>query len=257
MPTYLQAGKDLVICGLRCGLEICRTGPYPKTAAMFTEVERKVVDPLRPRWLGRASVLLIADLFQPVDYLAVLLFLNGDVHHRRGRRGPMPMLLAGRKPDYIAGPNFFDWTGPALGASAASRDDENLAERMRVPGSSRARLEGDAGALHECRVGSMKKRIDSHRASEPLRWSLRGRLRANSFDFHFARYPALQPRGPFGYATTLAISSPHDRSRCLVNHLHLFFIHPATVHSDFRHSAVNLAELCRRQLHIDCCYVLV
>ena len=32
---------------------------------------------------------------------------------------------------------------------------------------------------------------------------------------------------------------PDHRSRCLVNHLHLFFIHPATVHFDFRDSGLS------------------
>jgi hypothetical protein len=156
MPTYLQAGKDLVICGLRCGLEICRTGPYPKTAAMFTEVERKVVDPLRPRWLGRASVLLIADLFQPVDYLAVLLFLNGDVRHGRGWRGAVPMFLARREPDHVTRVDFLNRSAPALCPAATGRDDERLAERVRVPRSPRAWLESYAGALNECRIRRLK-----------------------------------------------------------------------------------------------------
>jgi len=40
-------------------------------------------------------------------------------------------------------------------------------------------------------------------------------------------------------------------SRCLVNHPHLFFIHPATVHFDFRASGVDLTNIRRRQLNID------
>src|SRR5258708_21878822 len=48
-------------------------------------------------------VLLIADLFHPGDNLTVELFLNGDVGHGRGRRSPMPVLLARREPDHIAG----------------------------------------------------------------------------------------------------------------------------------------------------------
>ena len=182
MPTYLQAGKDLVICGLRCGLEICRTGPYPKTAAMFTEVERKVVDPLRPRWLGRASVLLIADLFQPVDYLAVLLFLNGDVRHARGRRGSMPVFLAGREPDHITRPNFLDRAAPALCQTAASGDDKSLAERVRVPCRSRARLERYAGALNKCRIRRLKKWINPNRSCEPFGRTFGGGLRPNSLN---------------------------------------------------------------------------
>ena len=38
-------------------------------------------------------VLLITDLFHPVDDLAVELFLNGDMGHSRGCSGTMPMLF--------------------------------------------------------------------------------------------------------------------------------------------------------------------
>ena len=116
----------------------------------------------------RPSVLFVADLFHPVDNLAVELFLNGDVRHGRGRRGSMPVLLAGREPDHITGPDLLDRAAPALRPAAASRDDERLTERMRMPCRPRARLEGYAGALNECRIGRLKKWIDPYRASEPL-----------------------------------------------------------------------------------------
>jgi hypothetical protein len=50
--------------------------------------------------------LFVADLFQPVDGLAVELFLNGDVGHGRGGRGAMPVLLARRDPDHVARPDL-------------------------------------------------------------------------------------------------------------------------------------------------------
>ena len=43
----------------------------------------------------------------------------------------------------------------------------------------------------------------------------------------------------------------------MVNELHLFFIHPATMHLDFRESRVDLLKIFRRQLNIDCCSILV
>ena len=52
---------------------------------------------------GSNPILVVGDLLHPVDDLAVERFGNGDVAHRRGRRRPMPMLLAGREPDDIAG----------------------------------------------------------------------------------------------------------------------------------------------------------
>ena len=134
------------------------------------------------RFLRHAPILLFTDLFQPVDHLAVLLFLNGDVRHSCGCRGAMPVLLAGRKPNHIARPNLFDWTSPVLRPTAAGRDDERLTERMGVPRSPCAGLEGYTRALNERRIGRLKKRIDSHRASEPLGRAFRGRLRPNSFD---------------------------------------------------------------------------
>jgi hypothetical protein len=72
-----------------------------------------------------------------------------------------------------------------LNPTAASRDDESLTERMRVPCSPRAGLESYAGTLNKCGIRCLKKRIDPYGASEPVGWPLRGRLRANSFDFHF------------------------------------------------------------------------
>src|SRR6266446_5944126 len=41
---------------------------------------------------------------------------------------------------------------------------------------------------------------------------------------------------------------PNDRSRSLVNHLHSFVLHPATVHLDFRDSSVDLTKIRRRSL---------
>jgi len=101
-------------------------------------------------------VLLVTDLFHPVDNLAVELFLNGDVRHGRGWRGPMPVLLAGREPDHITGPDLFDRSAFVLDPSAASRNDESLTEWMRMPCSPRTRLESYAGTLNECRIGCLK-----------------------------------------------------------------------------------------------------
>src|SRR5208282_5661981 len=71
-------------------------------------------------------VLFVGDLFHPVDHLTVELFLDGDVRHGCGRRSPMPVLLAGREPDHITRPNFFDRASPALCPAAASGDDQSL-----------------------------------------------------------------------------------------------------------------------------------
>src|SRR5580692_1094654 len=111
-------------------------------------------------------------------------FLNGDMRHGRGRRSPVLVLLAGRKPDHVARPNFLDRAALALCPATPSGDDESLAERMGVPCSPRAGLKRSAGVLNPCRIGCLKKRIDPHGASEPLCRPPAGRLRANSFDLH-------------------------------------------------------------------------
>jgi hypothetical protein len=55
-----------------------------------------------------------ADLFHPVDGFSVELLLNGDVAHGRRRRCAVPVLLARRKPDDVARPDFFDRSAPRL-----------------------------------------------------------------------------------------------------------------------------------------------
>ena len=107
-------------------------------------------------------------MLHPVDHPAFLLFLNGDVRHGCGSRGPVPVLFDGREPNDSAGPDLLDGSTFSLHPAAAGRDYERLTERMRVPGSSRARLEGHAGTAHERRIRCLKQRIDSYRAGEPI-----------------------------------------------------------------------------------------
>src|SRR5690348_6663517 len=114
------------------------------------------------------EVLRVADVLHPVDDLAVERFLDGDVGHRRGRRGAVPMAVAGRTPDRVAGADLLDRAVLALRPAAAGGDDEDLAQRMRVPGRTRARLEGDAGAGGASRFGRGEQWIDAHRTGEPL-----------------------------------------------------------------------------------------
>lgn len=59
-------------------------------------------------------ILFITDLFQPLHHLAIKCFLNGDVGHRRRRRGPVPMLFTRLEPDDIPRSNLFDGTIPTL-----------------------------------------------------------------------------------------------------------------------------------------------
>jgi len=122
--------------------------------------------------LRSGEILLVGDRLQPVHGLAVELFLNGDVRHRRGRRGTVPVLLAGRYPDYVAWTDFLNWSALALNASAAGGDDKRLAQRMGVPGRARTRLEGDVRADDARRIGRVEQRVDADSAGEicePLR----------------------------------------------------------------------------------------
>ena len=98
-------------------------------------------------------------MLHPVDSFSVLLFLDGDV------------LLIGRKPDDIAWVDFFDRTAFSLSESAARGNNESLAERMSVPGRPRTGLEGYTCSGYKRGVGCAEKRIDPHRAREPIRWT--------------------------------------------------------------------------------------
>ncbi len=68
-------------------------------------------------------ILFVGDVFHPVDYFAVELFLQGDVGHGGGGGGAVPVLFAGGNPDDVAGADFFYGASPALHAAAARRYD--------------------------------------------------------------------------------------------------------------------------------------
>src|SRR3954470_2608234 len=90
-----------------------------------------------------ALVLLITDLLHPVHGLAVELFLNGDVRHRRGRGRAMPVLLVRWEPHHVSRPDLLDRAAVALGKAEAGCDDQRLPERMGVPRRARAGFERD------------------------------------------------------------------------------------------------------------------
>ena len=119
------------------------------------------------RW-GSAPVLVVADLLQPIDGLAALRFLDGDVRHGGGRRGAVPVLFAGREPDDVAGTDLLDRAAIALRPAAPRRDDQGLPQRMGMPGGTRARLERDAGADGAGRIGRLEQRVDAHGPGKPI-----------------------------------------------------------------------------------------
>src|SRR6267142_607612 len=134
----------------------------------------------------------ITDLFHPLDGLSVEPFRNCDVCHGRRCCRAVPMLLTRREPDHVAGSDLLYRPAPALGASAARRHDEGLAQRVRVPRRPSARLERDTGADRSCRIGGVEQRIDTHRAGEILRGTFGGGLRAASLDVHVASFTRTQ-----------------------------------------------------------------
>src|SRR5205807_3569521 len=123
-----------------------------------------LVAPSPRTWLR--LVLLVTDLLQPVDRLAVELLLNGDVRHGRGRRGAVPVLLARREPDHVPRPDLLDRASPTLHAPAASHHDQSLTQRVGVPCGARAGLERDTGTDRAGRSAGLEQGINAHGASE-------------------------------------------------------------------------------------------
>src|SRR6266581_2941864 len=136
------------------------------------------------RELPQVAVLLVGDFLHPVDHLSVEFLLDRDMGHRGGGRCAMPMLLAWRAPDHVAGSDDLDGAAPALHKTAAGCHDERLTQRMRVPIASRAWLERYVGAARARRFGRLEQLVNAYRAGEILGRSSRGGLRAVWFDVH-------------------------------------------------------------------------
>ena len=68
----------------------------------------------------------------------------------------VPVLLARRKPDHIARPDFLDRSTLALRPTAAVGDDQRLAEWMRVPGSKVTLAPAPRAGASAWKSGSMR-----------------------------------------------------------------------------------------------------
>src|SRR5215475_4666889 len=79
----------------------------PSAGKVIAASRVRLCPPYR-RVASSLAILLVANLFHPVDILAVHRFLNGDMRHPIRWRRPMPMLFTGRKPDDIAGVDFLN-----------------------------------------------------------------------------------------------------------------------------------------------------
>src|SRR5262249_34862378 len=116
----------------------CRSAPSPRTGCgqhAARPAQRSAL------CLPSSAILLVADVVHPLDNFAVQPFLDGDVGHRGGWRGAVPVLLARGEPDHITRADFLNWSALALHPAATGGDDKCLAERVGVPCGARAGLE--------------------------------------------------------------------------------------------------------------------
>jgi hypothetical protein len=102
----------------------------------------------------------------------------------RSRCSPMPMLLSRRKPNHISGMNLINRAALSLNPATSGSHNQSLPQRMRMPRSTRSRFERHAGATNKRRIGSLKERINPHRAGKPLCRTFARRLRTAAFDLH-------------------------------------------------------------------------
>src|SRR5271156_461250 len=134
--------------------------PNPLLAPVITTTFPSILLLITFTPMNSGLVLFVADLLHPVDRLAVELFQNGNMRHRGGRRGAVPMLLAGRTPDYVAGPDFLFRFAPTLRPAASGGDDQRLPERMGMPRRARAGFERYQCAISTGRIGRVEQRFD-------------------------------------------------------------------------------------------------
>src|SRR5438093_3480363 len=80
-----------------------------------------------------SEILVVADLFHPLDALAIELLLHRDVRQCRCRRGAVPVLLACREPHHIAWLDLRNRVTPPLHATEPRRHDQRLSEWVCMP----------------------------------------------------------------------------------------------------------------------------
>src|SRR3979490_532980 len=97
----------------------------------------------------------------------------------------MPMPHARGDPDHVAGADLLDRTTLALHPAGAGRDDQGLAQRMRVPCGAGSGLEGDDPATDARGFIPLKALVDRHGANEIIRRALGSRLRTLAQDFQY------------------------------------------------------------------------
>src|SRR4051812_43179970 len=90
-----------------------------------------------------AQVLLVADLFHPVDIASVDGVLDGDVGDGVRFGGTVPVLNTGRGPDHVAWVHLLSLAAPLLDPSGARGHDQGLTSRVGMPCAAGARAERD------------------------------------------------------------------------------------------------------------------
>jgi hypothetical protein len=115
-----------------------------------------------------SAVLLVGDVFHPLDDFPVEHLRDRDVRHRGYRRRAVPMPFAWPEPHDVTGANLFDRSAVPLHTSTTGRDDQRLPEWMCVPRRASAGFEGHGGTADARRCGSLKRGVDPHRSRKPV-----------------------------------------------------------------------------------------
>src|SRR6266436_8255982 len=132
----------------------------------------------------RCRIFRVGDVLHPGGVVAVLRFLHRNVNHAGGRSAAMPMLFAGRNKDHIAALDLAYRLALGLDPPHAGDHVKRLAERMRVPRGSRARLERHAVGGQPCRRLRRDDRVLPDRAGKILLRREACRARASEMDIH-------------------------------------------------------------------------
>src|SRR5215207_6328712 len=132
----------------------------------------------------RRRVLLFGDLVTPAGGRVVVVDLvEGEVDHEAVRCGAMPVVLVGLEEDAVAGADELDRATAALAEADALGHVDGLAERVGVPGGSRAGGEVDEVGLRPCGGGRGGDRVDVDVIGEPVARTLGG-IDAAAGDLH-------------------------------------------------------------------------
>src|ERR1700761_3283707 len=145
-------------------------------------------------WLGNGGppasgsavgklVLVVGDGFEPSGAVAVTgAFEHGEVAHEVVLRGAVPVFLAGRGVDGVAGTHADDGAVPGGNQTGPVGDVQGLADSVGVPVGPGAGCEADQADDHPGRVFAPVDRVDINVASEGRRGAFRGR--GYGLEFH-------------------------------------------------------------------------